>query len=215
MVGCTLPRNPWEMKTSAQGEHLSSNSTKMHLCCKFLHIDNIIWTISKWFFKISTRSGQVNLPPPIFHICQNLRISEGDLFSDSRWQSVLIPLNTFPSSMGGCETDRADKTYEWGSGSLPFTSDWYSSRCQRSHSICKQLSVENSDLENQISMINNWLVDLGQERPMSRPVKQNVDAKERFSHCQRSHAEMKTCNISKSHISGAIFNAEMKICSIS
>ena len=56
---------------------------------------------------------------------------------------------------------------------------------------------------------------LGQERPMSRPVKQNVDAKERFSHCQRSHAEMKTCNISKSHISGAIFNAEMKICSIS
>ena len=32
---------------------------------------------------------------------------------------------------------------------------------------------------------------------------------------QRSHAEMKTCNISKSHISGAIFNAEMKICSIS
>ena len=53
------------------------------------------------------------------------------------------------------------------------------------------------------------------ERPMSRPVKQNVDAKERFSHCQRSHAEMKTCNISKSYICGPIFDAEMKICSIS
>ena len=36
---------------------------------------------------------------------------------------------------------------------------------------------------------------LGQERPMSRPVKQKADAKERFSHCQRSHAEMKTWNI--------------------